>query len=721
MMILERDSADQLQLIPERLVQFDDEGEVVLAVVVGTNRDRLIISTVNGREIELIKQRLYPLPAKLNGAAEAELASRCGRLVELSREISEAAASFDVVNLWSYLQPKEERVFTVAELCALKFGANEVIQHAALRVALIKERVHFRRDRNGFEPRAAQLIDDLRREHDLKASRAALRERALQLLSNRVNDSALVVPEELKDTLRLIEEVAAGVVHTEPERQREGREFVHIAAERLGIPESMPLERRAFAVLTSASIFDAHTNLALIRHSVPEAHLAECELAASSLNIPESVSDYPEGEVSFRRDLTQVEVFTIDDASTRDMDDALSLERTREGGYLLGIHITDASMAVRPGSVFDNEAKRRATSIYCADRTINMLPDRLAEDLVSLRAGQVRPALSILVKLSDSFELLSSEVCASFIRSSVRYTYDDVNLLFDGGDARLLALHDIAAACEERRIRSGAMRVQKREVVPFYEHGRVRLLELDEECPARVLVSEMMVLANSILADFAYKNSIPVLYRGQDRPRGEPQSDNSANGEQNDSSSAVAIGDGGSYSGTHRRGEQAPQGPAKDFSVRLRLKRSSSSFEPTRHAGLGLKGYIQATSPIRRYIDLCHQRQFISYLKSGRPWITRREFEEIVNCVELPLQAANLASRETRRYWLLRYLEQRGVDKSILGTVVRVDVRIPIVELEEVYITVAVKFARRVGLGERVNLKLNVIDPHSDTVKLSEV
>jgi exoribonuclease R len=108
-------------------------------------------------------------------------------------------------------------------------------------------------------------------------------------------------------------------------------------------------------------------------------------------------------------------------------------------------------------------------------------------------------------------------------------------------------------------------------------------------------------------------------------------------------------------------------------------------------------------------------------LRSGYPWIGRSEFEDIVNDVEVPLQAANLASRETRRYWLLRYLEQRAGDKQIIGTVVRVDVRVPIVELDEVFITVTVKFGRRVSLGERVRLQINVIDAHGDHVKLSEI
>jgi exoribonuclease-2 len=203
----------------------------------------------------------------------------------------------------------------------------------------------------------------------------------------------------------------------------------------------------------------------------------------------------------------------------------------------------------------------------------------------------------------------------------------------------------------------------------------------------------MMVLANKIMAEFAAHNRIPVMYRGQERPDDE---------------------------GADLRQEgQAPAGPAKDFSARTRLKKSSVSFEPQHHAGLGLDAYIQATSPIRRYLDLCHQRQFISFLQHGKPCMNQEEFEAIANELEMPLQAASLASRETKRYWLLRYLEQRPRGEPLEGTVVRTDLKTPLVELDEVYMTVLVRLPAKAALGQRVTLKVTSVDPHADYVRLS--
>jgi exoribonuclease-2 len=130
------------------------------------------------------------------------------------------------------------------------------------------------------------------------------------------------------------------------------------------------------------------------------------------------------------------------------------------------------------------------------------------------------------------------------------------------------------------------------------------------------------------------------------------------------------------------------------------------------------RSFIQATSPIRRYLDLCHQRQFISYLKSGEPWISQQEFESIVAEVETCLQAAQVASRETRRYWLLRYLEQRPKKKPIEGTIVRLDLKSPLVELDEVYISTFIRGPKGLKLGSRVTLAISAVDPAADYLRL---
>jgi exoribonuclease-2 len=673
------------------LVQYDDDGAIILGVITGTKRDKLTVLNIRGREVELPRPRLYRLPPGAS-ASGTTVAAKTEALNAISQSIEREASELNVEELWSFVH-EDSRLYTVGELCQNYFGSDTAEKHAGLRIALIREKVHFKRDKDGFEPRAAQVVGDLKLAEEAKKRKVTGRESTVACVVQRSKDPSMEIPRELEENFMVMGEVAAGVAHTDQARQKEGRELVHLCAQALKVSENAPIEKQAFDILVKSGYFSKDSNLSFIRHDIPSRYAREALEEAEKFTVPSTIADFPEEERRLREDFTQKHAFTIDDISTQDMDDAISIERTPEG-FELGIHITDVAWAVVPESAVDREARRRATSLYCADQTVNMLPLPLSDSKLSLRQGQVRPCISVVVKFSETFEICEWTVVPSFIRVGQRFTYDDVDLLLDHEDETLMRAYQVATACEEARIRKGAVRVHRREVVPFVEaDGSIRLLEIDEESPARSLVAELMVFANSLMAQFAIRNNLPVLFRGQERP---------------DENARQALVD-------------VPEGPAKDFSARSKLKKSTTSFEPNYHAGLGLDAYIQATSPIRRYLDLCHQRQFLSFFKSQKPWISKSEFEPLVAEVEVHLNSANLASRETKRYWLLRYLDQRGRGAPITGTVVRLDTKSPLVELDEIYITVFVKTNRAVRMGEQISMRVVSVDPHADYVRLEAI
>ncbi len=673
------------------LVQYDDDGGILLGVITGAKRDKFTVLNVRGREVELARPRLYRLPSGTS-VSGASVSAKTEALNGISKNIEREASDLNVEELWSFVH-EECRIYTVTELCQNYFGSDTPEKHAGLRIALIKERVHFKRDRDGFEPRSAHVVSELRIAEEAKKRKVTARESTVACVVQRSKDPAAVIPHELEENFALMGEVAAGVAHTDQSRQKEGKELTHLCAQALKLSENAPIEKQAFDVLLKSGYFTKDSNLSFIRHDIPARYSREALEEAETFVIPSTLDDFPEEERRLRADFTRKHTFTIDDISTQDMDDAISMERTPDG-YELGIHITDVAWALAPESALDREARRRATSLYCADQTVNMLPRVLSDMKLSLRQGEVRPSISVVAQLSEHFEIREWTVTPSFIRVAQRYTYDDVDLLLEHEDETLMRVYHAAIACEEERIRKGAVRVHRREVVPFVEDdGSIRLLEIDEESPARSLVAELMVLANSLMAQFAVQHNLPVIFRGQERP---------------DENARQALVD-------------VPEGPAKDFTARTKLKKSTMSFEPHYHAGLGLDAYIQATSPIRRYLDLCHQRQFLSFFKRQQPWMSKSEFEPVASEVEVHLNAANLASRETKRYWLLRYLEQRGRGSVITGTVVRLDTKSPLVELDEIYITVFVKTARPVRMGEQISMKVVTIDPHADYVRLEAV
>jgi exoribonuclease-2 len=220
------------------------------------------------------------------------------------------------------------------------------------------------------------------------------------------------------------------------------------------------------------------------------------------------------------------------------------------------------------------------------------------------------------------------------------------------------------------------------------------LHEIDEQGAARTIVSELMILANTVFAQYAKRNGLPLLYRTQEGP---------------DVSLDFL--------------DEIPEGPARDYALRGKLKRSIMSTAPGRHSSLGLDLYTQMTSPIRRYADLLNQRQILSHLLDGKPQYTIDEIERIAFEVEEPLSHANFLSRESKRFWLLRYLEERLKREpiTVTATVVRNDMKLPMVELDSLYITVPLRTDSRVALGEQCTVQVKEVSAFRDQVRLEVV
>lgn len=667
------------------IVQYEDDGSPILAAVIGLRKDKYLILNARGRELELARNRLHVAPGKLP-ANVTTAKTRIEFLEELGRRIEGESVTCGLEEVWEVVVA-EPRPYDVSELSHLYFGKDDLLSHLVMRVSLLKERTFFKRDRDSFEPRPENVVADLRKAEAHRKEKLQFQEAMLKAFEDRMHNPEAVIPASASDSIRLLEEIAANTPHVEPGRQKEAKDLLAMCSDKFPVPAAANAEEKAFALLQLVGHFHRDTNLSVIRHRVPTEFSPEALSQSREISEKDSCPD-PIGFT--RRDLTDLFAFTVDDVSTLDMDDALSLRQTQDG-FEIGVHITDVASLIPVDSPLDKEARRRASSIYCADRTINMLPEDLSEKSASLVAGSVRACISCIVHVSQRFDVTGWEITPSLIKVAKRYSYDDVDRLLDEHDRTLSVLYEIAAAHEGWRIGRGASRVQKREVVPLLEKdGTIRLLEIDEASPARMLVAEFMVLMNRFVAQFCAERKIPAWFRGQERAE---------------------------QSGDDEEAAPAPNGPAKDFAARTKLRKSVTSLEPLPHASLGLNGYLQSTSPIRRYMDLCHQRQILSFLATGHPWLPASKFEELAREVEQSLEAAIIVGRETRRYWLTRYLEDRGKKKPIIATVLRVDTKVPLVELDEVFMTVFARAPKKVRVGDTVELKLTHLDSRYDYVR----
>ena len=227
-----------------------------------------------------------------------------------------------------------------------------------------------------------------------------------------------------------------------------------------------------------------------------------------------------------RMDLRHVPCLTIDGSDTKDMDDALSMTKT-ENGFQLGVHIADVASFVTPGSRLDEVAMMRGSSIYLANRTIPMLPPCLSNDLCSLNPNTDRYAMSVLIDVTNDGQIGEYTITKSVIRSRVKGAYHEVNriLSFKASQTEidkyrevldpLFDLNKLAKILRDKRCKAGANVNQNNEVKATLRDGEVELTTCDHG-DAEILVEEMMVLANSLVAKYCHENELPCLYRVQE-------------------------------------------------------------------------------------------------------------------------------------------------------------------------------------------------------------
>ena len=682
---------------------------MLLGAVLGFKKQKYLIFNQRGREIELAANRLHAVPGRFPADA-ATLDQKTSFLSTFADKAHEKSASYGIEELWGVVH-SEHREYTTRDLCDLLTGGVDALDYLAVRFALADDKVFFKRERDGFLPRSESTVQELKHAEEVRERKSRLRGTMAEWIELCHKSPGTPVPEELLASLTLLEEVAAYAQHIENNKHKEAKDLVDYCAQQLSLELNGNREQRAYGLLAYAKHFTESTNLPLIRHRPPRRFSRESLQEAEALVVPERLEDYPEEFRRHRVDLSSVATFTIDDVTTLDMDDALSIERTRDG-YLLGIHISDVASMIPVGSALEKTAHERATSLYLPDQTVHMLPEALSEDKLSLREGKLRPTLSCLVTLSSSLQVLGAEIKPSVIRSTRRYSYDEVEALLerdgiDPSNESLSLLYQLAGVLEQERLERGAQKVFKRDlVIDVADDGSFALREIDEHGPARGLVGEMMVLGNALLASFAVEKHLPVIFRRQDPPDEEPGSPAS--------NQEPAAGDA------------AAQKPAADYAGRAKLKKSSVGLEPGLHSGLGLDAYLQGTSPIRRYVDLCNQRQILAALQVGSARFSRAEMEEVLYSTEEPLSTATAVSRETRRFWLMRYLSQRiernGKEGRIItGTVLRTDMKFPLIELDEVFMPTPVKCAGPVKPGDRVTLRISSVEPQQDYLRLEHV
>ena len=343
-------------------------------------------------------------------------------------------------------------------------------------------------------------------------------------------------------------------------------------------------------------------------------------------------AEISEKDCEGRMDLRALPIFTIDSAETKDIDDAVSLTRTSDGGFELGVHIADVSNYVKPGTELDNEAFSRATSVYYADQVVPMLPKQLSNGICSLNEGVLRLAFSCLMRLDKDGNLTDYRFVKSIIRSRVKGVYAEINALLAGtADAEIKAKYadviDQLPAMKElyghrARLRKerGCMDIESGEVkLILDENGRCIDVKKRTSGESESMIEEFMLLANQCAAHFARVKQIPFVYRVHEEPNGEKLE------RLHTLLQACGINDHFAKEVPTPKElsailEGVRGGPYEQIINTGMLRCMSKALyeeKPKGHYGLVLQDYAHFTSPIRRYPDLAIHRIMTEQLKGA--------------------------------------------------------------------------------------------------------
>ncbi len=656
-----------------QVVDYYDSRKIACGLILDTDDRRLRILTEQAKESNISVSRIlistYDPDFPFSGNRDRQVS----RLKELSRQREELKNQINLRELWEVVGPETGSV-GIEDLAELLFGRNQDMNSApSLLRAIQDDRIYFKILPDRIEVPTPDRVQQALTQREKERERADFMAKSAEFLVRLREGEGVRADSAPAGLIEMIEEAAG-----------EGTEWVAIKPireifSRAGLPQGWD----PFRVLVKLGIWSQDENITLRIEDVPVEFSPEAE--AQALDGARKIVPLP------GRELFQEEVITIDAVSTRDVDDALSL-RYEGDEAILGVHITDVAHFIDHDTLLDREIRRRATSIYLPESIIPMIPPVLSEKAASLEEGAIRPVLSVLMRLGPDLKLRDYTINESNIRVSQRLSYESVDRRILNSDSTEAALFRIAIAFRKERVAQGALIFKDPELsVHVTEHKKIEVSVRERESPSQVLVSELMIQANRLFAQFLQERKIPAFFRSQPAPL-----------------ERITLGD--------------EYDPVTSYRAKKALARSDLNTEPGPHSTLGLPAYATATSPLRRYTDLIVQRQLKAALKSDAPLLNPKALESILEQISYPLERAALMERQRQRYFLLKYLEQRRHEEWEAIVLHRFP-GFHLVQLTRFFLNAALHTPNNLVLApyDRAIVQIEKINPRDDKLILSLV
>ncbi len=375
-----------------------------------------------------------------------------------------------------------------------------------------------------------------------------------------------------------------------------------------------------------------------------------------------------EEEIKKREDFRDIPTFTIDPKDAKDFDDALSIRKKGNGTWEIGVHIADVTHYVQPGGIIDKEAENRATSIYLVDRTIPMLPERLCNELCSLRPNEDKLCFSVIFEMTETGNIKQSRITKTIIRSVRRFAYEEAQSVIETGEGdfkeEILTLDHLAKILRKKRFENGAINFDRYEVkFELDEKGRPISVYFKESKDSNKLIEEFMLLANKSVAECIGKTSKKktFVYRIHDLPDPE-KLDNFATFirrfgyKLKTTGTKMDVSKGINHLLDDVQGKRE-QNLIETIAVRSMAKAVYSTHN-VGHYGLAFDYYTHFTSPIRRYPDMMVHRLLEKYLSGGKS-VSEQKYEDLCkHCSGMEQTAAN-AERASIKYKQVEFMSDK--------------------------------------------------------------
>lgn len=570
------------------------------------------------------------------------------------------------------------------DLANLLFSEISAVTSYASYCLLSNDKIYFKQKGDLYEPRSSSQVAELKHQAEAAAQRAKLIEEFQQKLNTKLSGDEVSWTISDRSRLDCLERYA--LYGDEASDKAAAQELLSFA-------KRSKNEQAAFLMLVDLGIWNEHENLNLLRSQVP-LHFANEVVAAAQDCVTAPI---PDSMHVLRRDLTHLHVYTIDDISTTEIDDGLSIETLADGSKRIWIHIADPTRWLDPESPLDKDARKRGTSVYLPTGVIPMFPMDLATGPMSLIESKVCHAMSFAVDLDDVGAVTHYEIVASLVKPNYRLTYEDVEEMLQlGVEADLDCIADYARLRKKWRVDQGAIEIHLPDtsVKVDSKNGDRLTLELMEDTFSRQLVAEMMILAGEVAARFAQTHNIPIPYRYQEQPELPPLD--------------TLM--------------QLPSGPVREFAICRCMTKGSLGLYASRHAGLGLDAYAQVTSPIRRYSDLLAHWQIKAFLREEPLPFTAEMLTAILQAIDPAIWDANQVEKQSVRYWSLEYLRRNKevVWEALMLDWLRENEKLALVLIEDLGLKLPMRITRQIQVGDNLRIRASEVDPRKDIIYFQE-